>query len=75
MVFAKVVIGARRADRLQRIANKNEAAGGQVRVRALDVTNHDDVVAFAGFAPASFGRLDVIVNNASVMLLSTSGTV
>ncbi len=67
---AKVVIGARRSDRLERIAGEIASAGGEVRFRTLDVTNRESVSAFARFAQAEFGRLDVIVNNAGVMPLS-----
>jgi NADP-dependent 3-hydroxy acid dehydrogenase YdfG len=67
---AKVVIGARRTDRLQRLASEIEQAGGTVRYRALDVTQRDDVEAFARFAQSEFGRLDVMINNAGVMPLS-----
>lgn len=67
---ARVVIGARRADRLERLAAEITAAGGIVRHRALDVTRREDVGAFVGFAMAEFGRLDVMVNNAGVMPLS-----
>jgi len=65
-----VVLGARRLDRLQAIAASIEAAGGSVRVRALDVTDRADMDAFIGFARDAFGRLDVVVNNAGVMPLS-----
>ena len=67
---ARVVMGARRTERLERIAEVIAAKGGSVRFRALDVTRRDDVAAFAGFATAEFGRLDVLVNNAGVMPLS-----
>lgn len=67
---ARVVIGARRTDRLERLAREITDAGGAVRHRALDVTRREDVAAFVGFAMAEFGRLDVMVNNAGVMPLS-----
>jgi NADP-dependent 3-hydroxy acid dehydrogenase YdfG len=67
---ANVVLGARRTDRLKTIADEIEAAGGRVRVRALDVTSLDDVKAFADFAESAFGHVDVLVNNAGVMPLS-----
>ena len=67
---ARIVIGARRTDRLQRLASEIEEAGGTVRHRALDVTDRDDVAAFARFAQSEFGRLDVMINNAGVMPLS-----
>jgi NADP-dependent 3-hydroxy acid dehydrogenase YdfG len=67
---ATVVIGARREDRLQRLAAEITQAGGSVRHRALDVTDRADVAAFARFAKDSFGRLNVMINNAGVMPLS-----
>ena len=67
---ARIVIGARRTDRLQRLASEIEEAGGTVRHRALDVTDRDDVAGFARFAQSEFGRLDVMINNAGVMPLS-----
>lgn len=67
---ARVVIGARRTDRLENLAAAIAADGGEVRVRPLDVTSQAEVAAFAGFARQAFGRLDVMVNNAGVMPLS-----
>src|SRR5215217_4598643 len=43
---AHVVLGARRIDRLEALASTIQAAGGSVRIRALDVTQRDDVQAF-----------------------------
>ncbi|MDZ5454260.1 SDR family oxidoreductase [Labrys sp. ZIDIC5] len=70
---AKVVIGARRTDRLEKLAAAIAADGGEVKVRSLDVTSQAEVGAFAGFARQAFGRLDVMVNNAGVMPLSPLG--
>jgi NADP-dependent 3-hydroxy acid dehydrogenase YdfG len=67
---ASVVLGARRTDKLMSIASEIAGRGGSVRFRSLDVANLDDVKAFADFAEAEFGRIDVIVNNAGVMPLS-----
>ena len=67
---ASVVLGARRTDKLMSIASEITARGGSVRFRSLDVASLDDVNAFADFAEAEFGRIDVIVNNAGVMPLS-----
>ncbi len=67
---AKVMLGARRADRLERLTNELAARGGTVRARRLDVTSRADMAAFAAAARAEWGRVDVMVNNAGVMPLS-----
>jgi NADP-dependent 3-hydroxy acid dehydrogenase YdfG len=67
---AKIVAGARRIDRLQKLAAAISAKGGEIRVRAVDVTKRADVEAFISFAKAEFGAVDVIVNNAGIMPLS-----
>ncbi len=67
---AKLVLGARRTDRLDALAAKIRAGGGTAEVRALDVTSREDMAAFAAFAQERFGRIDVLVNNAGVMPLS-----
>lgn len=64
---AKLVLGARRTDRLQTLAAEID---GEVLVRRLDVTDRADVAAFAEAARDRFGRIDVIVNNAGIMPLS-----
>lgn len=67
---AKVVLGARRIDRLATLAEEITAAGGQVRFQALDVTDRADFDRFARFAETEFGPADVLVNNAGLMPLS-----
>ncbi len=67
---ARVVLGARRTDRLEKLAAEIRAAGGTAEFRALDVTKLDDVQAFAAFALRKFGNIDVMINNAGVMPLS-----
>jgi len=66
----KVVLGARRADRLSRVVDEIRAAGGTAEFRELDVTNRNDVKAFVAFARQRFGRIDVLFNNAGVMPVS-----
>ncbi|AWV02888.1 oxidoreductase [Burkholderia sp. JP2-270] len=66
----RLVIGARRTDRLAELTASIQASGGIVRYRELDVTSADDVAAFARFALDAFGRIDVLINNAGVMPLS-----
>lgn len=67
---ARVVLGARRVDRLARIVDEIGGAGGQARAMALDVTDADQMKAFVAFAEAEFGAPDVMVNNAGLMPLS-----
>jgi NADP-dependent 3-hydroxy acid dehydrogenase YdfG len=67
---AKVVLGARRLDRLEALAAEIEAAGGVARARRLDVTDLEDVRGFVAAAKDEFGRIDAIVNNAGLMPLS-----
>ncbi|MFC5356635.1 SDR family oxidoreductase [Azospirillum himalayense] len=67
---AKLVLGARRTDRLEALAADIRAGGGTAEIRALDVTDRADMAAFAAFALERFGRIDVLVNNAGVMPLS-----
>lgn len=67
---AKLVLGARRMDRLEALAGEIRSAGGEVLTRRLDVTDRLDVAGFAEAARNRYGRVDVIVNNAGVMPLS-----
>lgn len=67
---ARVVLGARRQDRLERICSEIRAAGGEAHFYPLDVTRRDSVGAFVNFACETCGRLDVMVNNAGIMPLS-----
>jgi NADP-dependent 3-hydroxy acid dehydrogenase YdfG len=67
---ARVVLGARRADRLARIRAEICAAGGTAEQRTLDVTSLEDMQRFADFACEHFGRIDVMINNAGLMPLS-----
>jgi len=67
---AKLVLGARRTDRLDAIAAEIRAAGGEVLTRRLDVTDRADMEGFAQAARRAYGHVDVIVNNAGIMPLS-----
>ena len=66
----RVVLGARRTERLKALAEELQGQGGQVAYRALDVTRLSDMQDFVAFAETTFGPVDVIVNNAGVMPLS-----
>lgn len=67
---AKVMLGARRMDRLANVASEIEASGGTALTHALDVTDRDSVRAFAEAARTAWGRVDVLINNAGIMPLS-----
>ncbi|MFD7288718.1 SDR family oxidoreductase [Streptomyces sp. NPDC059863] len=66
----RVMLGARRTDRLRTIVENIRAAGGEAESRELDVTSLESVHAFAQDAQRAYGRIDVLVNNAGVMPLS-----
>jgi NADP-dependent 3-hydroxy acid dehydrogenase YdfG len=63
---AKVVLGARRADRLQALAGRIADAGGAAAYAPTDVTKRDDLTALVALAQERFGGLDVIINNAGI---------
>jgi NAD(P)-dependent dehydrogenase (short-subunit alcohol dehydrogenase family) len=63
---AKVVIAARRVERLQALAEQLRAQGGEVIAVALDVTSRASVEAAFDLAQQKFGVVDVVINNAGV---------
>jgi len=67
---AQVVLGARRADRLEKLAAEIAADGGTAICQKLDVTKRDQMEAFVRTACDRFGRIDVLLNNAGIMPLS-----
>ena len=67
---AKLMLGARRTDRLASLAREINFEGGDAAISRLDVTDRADMAAFAEAARQTWGRVDVIVNNAGVMPLS-----
>jgi NADP-dependent 3-hydroxy acid dehydrogenase YdfG len=64
---AKVVMGARRKDRIDAVVKEISDAGGKAIGFAVDVTKRAQVEALVKGAVDSFGRVDVIVNNAGIM--------
>ncbi|MET3897409.1 NADP-dependent 3-hydroxy acid dehydrogenase YdfG [Devosia sp. UYZn731] len=64
---AKVVLGARRADKLRQIAADIEQAGGHAVYQELDVTRQSDNDAIVQLAQNSFGKVDVTFLNAGLM--------
>lgn len=67
---ANVVLGARRTDRLHKIASEIRERGGTAEYKELDVADRKDVNAFVAFAREKLGRVDVMFNNAGVMPVS-----
>jgi NAD(P)-dependent dehydrogenase (short-subunit alcohol dehydrogenase family) len=61
---AAVVVAARHTDRVERVAEEINAAGGKARAIATDVTDRAAVAALADAAVRTFGGLHVWVNNA-----------
>lgn len=64
---AKVVLGARRADNLKRIADEITQHGGQAVYQELDVTRQSENDAIVKLARDTFGRVDVMFLNAGLM--------
>jgi NADP-dependent 3-hydroxy acid dehydrogenase YdfG len=67
---AKVAIGARRVDRLEELAKKISAEGGEVFYQKLDVTQRSECENFAKAVLDKWGSIDILVNNAGLMPLS-----
>jgi NADP-dependent 3-hydroxy acid dehydrogenase YdfG len=67
---ASVVLGARRTDKLDAIVKDITLAGGKAKAFATDVTKEADVDALIASAISSFGKIDVLVNNAGLMALA-----
>ena len=64
---ATVVLGARRADRLQSLAKDLESRGGKALALTTDVTRREQVKALVDSAVQTYGRIDVMINNAGLM--------
>ena len=63
---AKVVLGARRTDKVQECVDEIKAAGGEALGVRLDVRNPDSMRGFLDAAESAYGPIDVVVNNAGV---------
>ncbi len=63
---ASVALGARRADRLQKVADSLE---GRSLVHEVDVSDEEQARAFVQAAHDELGGVHILVNNAGVMLL------
>jgi NADP-dependent 3-hydroxy acid dehydrogenase YdfG len=63
---AKVVLGARRVERLETLARRIEALGGFAVYAEADVKRRDDLIGLVALALEKFGKLDVMINNAGI---------
>lgn len=64
---AKLVLGARREDKLQAIVNNIKANGGEAVYRVTDVVKAEDNQALVALAKSAFGKVDAIFLNAGLM--------
>ncbi|GAA3369614.1 SDR family oxidoreductase [Streptomyces antimycoticus] len=67
---ARLVLGARREDRLQAVVDRITAQGGSAVGTVIDVTRREDLQRLTDTAVDRFGRLDVLVSNAGTMAVS-----
>ncbi|HKZ75741.1 MAG TPA: SDR family oxidoreductase, partial [Actinomycetota bacterium] len=63
---AKVVVAARRLERLESLSDRIERAGGRALAVPVDVTNRDELAALPTVVAEAFGTADVLVNNAGI---------
>ena len=64
---ATVVLGARRVERIEGLARELTGRGGKALAVATDVTRYDQVKRLVDAAVQTYGRIDVMLNNAGVM--------
>ena len=70
---AKVVLGARRSNRIDAVVQQILATGGKAIGFATDVTKRAEVEMLIQGAVDSFGRVDVLLNNAGIMPIAPIG--
>ncbi len=68
---ARTVLTGRDIDRLERVAREIKAAGGDAATLSLDVTRYDEAALAVEEVIATWGRIDVLVNNAGVITYDT----
>jgi NADP-dependent 3-hydroxy acid dehydrogenase YdfG len=64
---ASVVLGARRDNRIKSLADELTASGGKALAITTDVTHYDQVKRLVDAAVQTYGRIDVMINNAGLM--------
>ncbi|GAC1629889.1 MAG: SDR family oxidoreductase [Ktedonobacteraceae bacterium] len=64
---ASVVLGARRVERIESLANELTKGGGKALAIQTDVTQYEQVKRLVDAAVQTYGRIDVMINNAGLM--------
>lgn len=64
---ARLVLAARRVDRLSSLVSDIEAAGGTAMAVQTDVSKREDVEALIAASHEAYGHIDVLINNAGIM--------
>lgn len=64
---AKIVLGARREEKLKELANQIKSNGGAAVYQITDVTKAEDNASLVALAKSAFGKIDVIFLNAGLM--------
>lgn len=67
---AKLMLAARREDRLKELVAEIQKDGGTVKYQVTDVSDRNQVEALAKATHQAYERIDVLVNNAGLMPLS-----
>ncbi|WP_229493646.1 SDR family oxidoreductase [Massilia arenae] len=67
---ARIVIAARDAEGVEAMVDELRASGAQAHGYVCDVTSRAEMAALAQFAQDSFGSVDILINNAGLMLFS-----
>ena len=67
---AKVVIAARRKEKLEAIADDIRKDGGEALVVETDVTKRDDLKNLIELSKKEYGKIDVLINNAGLMAIA-----
>lgn len=67
---AKVVLAARRHDRLEELKGQINAAGGEAIAIKTDIVQRTEVESMIKAAIDQFGKIDILINNSGVMPLS-----
>lgn len=63
----KVVLGARREEKLKQIVEEIKADNGEALYQVTDVTDSEDVEKLVKLAVDTFGRIDVLINSVGIM--------